>query len=141
MVITVVLGSPANVDTPLPSLLRPLPSSNHVFPPVSHPFGGLSISVQYLTDPNFAMEARESLISSRLLDQAWDGANVFTPTIASARSRDRDGLSGIGLGLGPLPARMPLARSPPHTIPGSSGTGLGVDTRPGRSAMSNRVYC
>ena len=99
MAITVDLGSPANVDTPLPSLHRPLPSSNHVFPPVSHPFGSLSIPVQYLNDPNFAMEACKSLIPSRLLDQAWDGANAFTPTIASARSRDRDSLRNwIGTG-------------------------------------------
>ena len=92
MVVTANLRSPAIVDPPLPSLHRPLPSSNHAFPPVSHPFDSLFIFVWYPTDSNFAMEVRESLISSRLLDQAWDGTNALTPT-SPVRARETETVS------------------------------------------------
>ena len=125
------INSCSLLGTPLSSTHGPCASSEQTIPAISHPFGSFSVSVRYLTEPYFNIDTRESLLSSHLLSQAWDGANAFTPTIANARSRERESLSGVASGMGSLPARMSVPRSPPRQIASANtGGGIGAFTGP-----------
>ncbi|KAF8273506.1 autophagy-related protein 13-domain-containing protein [Lactarius quietus] len=75
----------------------PLLTESHTFPSVPHPYGSITISVRYLTNPHFQLDELESLLSSRFfsLDEGAD----FTPTLSP----------------GSLPLRTSLPASPPST--------------------------
>ncbi|GJE92387.1 autophagy-related protein 13-domain-containing protein [Phanerochaete sordida] len=87
----------------------PLAHQVHDFPPVPHPRGTLSLSAMYLSNPDFKLFDRESLLSSRFLSQA-EGPE-FTPTLL--RNQQRDSLTSSP---GSLPMRTSLPRSPPSSV-------------------------
>jgi autophagy-related protein 13 len=68
--------------------------------------GTLSLSVTYLTTPNFQLDELESLLSSRFL--SLDTGPEFTPTLA--KNQQRDSLTGSR---GSLPTRMSLPQKSP----------------------------
>ena len=84
----------------------PLVTESHTFPSVPHPYGNITLSVRYLTNPNFHLDELESLLSSRFfsLDEGAD----FTPTLV--RNQQRESLSSSP---GSLPLRTSLPVSPP----------------------------
>ncbi|KAH9965322.1 autophagy-related protein 13-domain-containing protein [Russula dissimulans] len=84
----------------------PLVTESHTFPSVPHPYGNITLSVRYLTNPNFHLDELESLLSSRFfsLDEGAD----FTPTLV--RNQQRESLSSSP---GSLPLRTSLPASPP----------------------------
>ncbi|KAG7440201.1 uncharacterized protein BT62DRAFT_938268 [Guyanagaster necrorhizus] len=86
----------------------PLPSKTHVFVPVSHPMGTLSLSATYLTMPHFRVDDLESLLSSRFLSEGPE----FVPTLSKNLQRD----SITGSPGSSLPIRTSLPRSPPISI-------------------------
>ncbi|KAK7689353.1 hypothetical protein QCA50_007144 [Cerrena zonata] len=86
-----------------------LPTDMYDFSAVPHPQGSLSLSVTYLTSPNFRVVDRESLLSSRFLSQ--DEGPEFTPTLLKNQQRDSFSPSP-----GSLPLRTSLPRSPPSSI-------------------------
>ncbi|GBE84357.1 autophagy-related protein 13-domain-containing protein [Sparassis latifolia] len=96
-------------DTPLAQTSPRLSKDSHDFTPVTHPVGTLSLSVTYLTSPNFQLDELESLLSSRFL--SLDEGPDFTPTLV--KNQQRDSLSGSP---GSLPVRMSLPRSPPSSV-------------------------
>ena len=73
--------------------------------------GTLSLSVTYLTTPNFQLDELESLLSSRFL--SLDTGPEFTPTLV--KNQQRDSLTGSR---GSLPSRMSLPQksSPPSSV-------------------------
>lgn len=79
-------------------------TATHSFPAITHPFGTLSLSLTYLTAPNFRLDELESLLSSRFLS---DEETDFTPTLV--RNQQRESVSGSP---GSLPMRTSLPRSP-----------------------------
>lgn len=86
----------------------PLLTESHTFPSVPHPYGSITISVRYLTNPLFQLDELESLLSSRFfsLDEGAD----FTPTLIKNQQRDSFSSSP-----GSLPLRTSLPASPPST--------------------------
>ena len=86
-----------------------LPTDAYDFSSIPHPMGSCSLSVTYLTSPNFRVVDRESLLSSRFLSQ--DEGPEFTPTLL--KNQQRDSLSPSP---GSLPLRTSLPRSPPSSI-------------------------
>lgn len=86
-----------------------LPTDTYDFSAVPHPMGSLSLSVAYLTSPNFRVVDRESLLSSRFLSQ--DEGPEFTPTLLKNQQRDSFSPSP-----GSLPLRTSLPRSPPTSV-------------------------
>ena len=71
--------------------------------------GELTMSVTYLTTPNFQLDTLESLLSSRIL--SLEEGPDFTPTLV--KNQQRDSISGSP---GSLPARTSLPRSPPRSL-------------------------
>ncbi|KAL1739721.1 autophagy-related protein 13-domain-containing protein [Schizophyllum fasciatum] len=96
--------------SPSPSS-SPLASSTHTFAPIPHAAGLFSLSVTYLSAPEFSLESLESLLSSRFLSEGPD----FVPTLRKNQQRDTVGGSSGSLGLGST--RAPLTKSPPRDIP------------------------
>ncbi|KAK0493578.1 autophagy-related protein 13-domain-containing protein [Armillaria luteobubalina] len=92
-------------DTSPATGASPLPSKTHVFAPVSHPMGTLSLSATYLTTPHFRVDDLESLLSSRFLSEGPE----FVPTLTKNLQRD----SITGSPGSSLPIRTSLPRSPP----------------------------
>lgn len=86
-----------------------LPHNVHDFPAVPHPKGSLTLSVKYLTSPDFQVFDRESLLSSRFLSQ--DAGPAFTPTLLKNQQRD-----SLASSPGSLPMRTSLPRSPPSSV-------------------------
>ncbi|KAI0070745.1 hypothetical protein K474DRAFT_1669744 [Panus rudis PR-1116 ss-1] len=86
-----------------------LPTDVHEFAPIPHFLGSLSLSVTYLTSPNFKLVDRESLLSSKFLSQ--DEGPEFTPTLLKNQQRD-----SLSTSPGSLPVRTSLPRSPPQSI-------------------------
>jgi autophagy-related protein 13 len=86
----------------------PLLTESHTFPSVPHPYGNITLSVRYLTNPHFQLDELESLLSSRFfsLDEGAD----FTPTLV--KNQQRDSLSSSP---GSLPLRISLPASPPSS--------------------------
>lgn len=86
----------------------PLVTESHTFPSVPHPYGGITLSVRYLTSPLFHLDELESLLSSRFfsLDEGAD----FTPTLV--KNQQRESLSSSP---GSLPLRTSLPASPPSS--------------------------
>ncbi|KAI9441306.1 autophagy-related protein 13-domain-containing protein [Lactarius indigo] len=86
----------------------PLLTESHTFPSVPHPYGSITLSVRYLTNPHFQLDELESLLSSRFfsLDEGAD----FTPTLI--KNQQRDSLSSSP---GSLPLRTSLPASPPSS--------------------------
>jgi autophagy-related protein 13 len=86
----------------------PLLTESHTFPSVPHPYGSITISVRYLTNPHFQLDELESLLSSRFfsLDEGAD----FTPTLVKNQQRESFSSSP-----GSLPLRTSLPASPPST--------------------------
>jgi autophagy-related protein 13 len=86
----------------------PLLTESHTFPSVPHPYGSITISVRYLTNPLFQLDELESLLSSRFfsLDEGAD----FTPTLVKNQQRESFSSSP-----GSLPLRTSLPASPPST--------------------------
>jgi autophagy-related protein 13 len=86
----------------------PLLTESHTFPSVPHPYGNITLSVRYLTNPYFQLDELESLLSSRFfsLDEGAD----FTPTLV--KNQQRDSLSSSP---GSLPLRTSLPASPPSS--------------------------
>ncbi len=84
----------------------PLVTESHAFPSVPHPYGNITLSVRYLTNPHFQLDELESLLSSRFfsLDEGAD----FTPTLV--KNQQRESLSSSP---GSLPLRTSLPASPP----------------------------
>ncbi|KAI0277042.1 autophagy-related protein 13-domain-containing protein [Russula aff. rugulosa BPL654] len=84
----------------------PLVTESHTFPSVPHPYGSITLSVRYLTNPLFHLDELESLLSSRFfsLDEGAD----FTPTLV--KNQQRESLSSSP---GSLPLRTSLPASPP----------------------------
>ena len=84
----------------------PLVTESHTFPSVPHPYGNITLSVRYLTNPHFHLDELESLLSSRFfsLDEGAD----FTPTLV--KNQQRESLSSSP---GSLPLRTSLPASPP----------------------------
>lgn len=70
--------------------------------------GTLTLSIAYLSSPNFQLDELESLLSSRFL--SLDEGPEFTPTLA--KNHQRDSLQGLP---GSLPSRTSL-KSPPSSI-------------------------
>ncbi|THH16071.1 hypothetical protein EW146_g4509 [Bondarzewia mesenterica] len=95
-------------DTPPAANIAPLPNESHAFPPIPHPMGTLSLSVQYLTSPHFQLDELESLLSSRFF--SLDEGTGFIPTLV--KNQQRDSLSSSP---GSLPIRTSLPASPPST--------------------------
>ncbi|KAI0041580.1 hypothetical protein FA95DRAFT_1548537 [Auriscalpium vulgare] len=93
-------------DTPPVPGVPPLPHASHAFPSIPHPFGTFGLSVEYLTQPDFKLEERETTLSSRFfsLDEGPD----FTPTLAKNAQRD-----SMYSSPGSLPLRTSLPASPP----------------------------
>ncbi|KAF5378987.1 hypothetical protein D9757_009111 [Collybiopsis confluens] len=91
-----------------------LPTTTHSFPPIQHPLGTFSLTGTYLSSPNFRIDERESLLSSRFMsmDTGMKGME-FTPTLVKNQQRD----SMIGSSGGSLGTRSSLPRSPPRDIP------------------------
>ncbi|KAI0371996.1 hypothetical protein BV20DRAFT_964679 [Pilatotrama ljubarskyi] len=89
------------------SVAAVLKSERHVLPPITHPMGELGVSATYLTYPNFQLDTKESLLSSRFLSEGPD----FTPTLV--KNQQRDSISGSP---GSLPLRTSLPRSPPRSV-------------------------
>ncbi|KAI9465783.1 autophagy-related protein 13-domain-containing protein [Lactarius psammicola] len=87
---------------------HPLLTESHTFPSVPHPYGSITLSVRYLTNPHFQLDELESLLSSRFfsLDEGAD----FTPTLI--KNQQRDSLSSSP---GSLPLRTSLPASPPSS--------------------------
>lgn len=85
----------------------PLVTESHTFPSVPHPYGSITLSVRYLTNPYFHLDELESLLSSRFfsLDEGAD----FTPTLVKNQQRD----SSLSSPPGSLPLRTSLPASPP----------------------------
>lgn len=74
------------IDNP-PALNAPLlPYETHLFPPIPHPMGTLSLYVKYLTSPSFQLDELESLLSSRFL--SLDEGSDFTPTLVKNQARE-----------------------------------------------------
>ncbi|KIK58073.1 hypothetical protein GYMLUDRAFT_45621 [Collybiopsis luxurians FD-317 M1] len=91
-----------------------LPTSTHVFPPIQHPLGNLILTSTYLSSPNFRIDERESLLSSRFMSMDTGTKEMeFTPTLVKNQQRDSM-LSSAG---GSLGTRSSLPRSPPREIP------------------------
>lgn len=86
----------------------PLLTESHTFPSVPHPYGSITLSVRYLTNPHFQLDELESLLSSRFfsLDEGAD----FTPTLVKNQQRDSFSSSP-----GSLPLRTSLPASPPSS--------------------------
>jgi autophagy-related protein 13 len=86
----------------------PLVTESHAFPSVPHPYGNITLSVRYLTNPHFQLDDLESLLSSRFfsLDEGAD----FTPTLV--KNQQRESLSSSP---GSLPLRTSLPASPPSS--------------------------
>lgn len=86
----------------------PLVTESHTFPSVPHPYGSITLSVRYLTNPHFHLDELESLLSSRFfsLDEGAD----FTPTLV--KNQQRESLSSSP---GSLPLRTSLPASPPSS--------------------------
>lgn len=76
-------------------------------PPITHPMGELGVSATYLLHPNFQLDTKESLLSSRFLSEGPD----FTPTLV--KNQQRDSISGSP---GSLALRTSLPRSPPRSV-------------------------
>lgn len=96
-------------DTPPAPNASPLQHQTHLFPAIPHPSGTLSLTITYLSSPNFQLDELESLLSSRFL--SLDEGPEFTPTLA--KNQQRDSLTGLP---GSLPLRASLPRSPPSSI-------------------------
>ena len=77
-------------------------TGSHAFPSVPHPYGNITLSVHYLTNPHFQLDDLESLLSSRFfsLDEGTD----FTPTLV--KNQQRESLSSS-------PGSLPLSKSLP----------------------------
>ncbi|KAI9512003.1 autophagy-related protein 13-domain-containing protein [Russula earlei] len=97
-------------DVPPAAQAPPFVTESHTFPSVPHPYGNITLSVRYLTSPNFHLDELESLLSSRFfsLDEGAD----FTPTLV--RNQQRESLSSSP---GSLPLRTSLPASPPSSAP------------------------
>lgn len=96
-------------DTPPAPNASPLQHQTHFFPAIPHPSGTLSLTITYLSSPNFQLDELESLLSSRFL--SLDEGPEFTPTLA--KNQQRDSLTGLP---GSLPLRASLPKSPPSSI-------------------------
>ncbi|KAG2119376.1 autophagy-related protein 13-domain-containing protein [Suillus clintonianus] len=95
-------------DTPPAPNATPLQHQTHLFPAIPHPTGTLSLSINYLSSPNFQLDELESLLSSRFL--SLDEGPEFTPTLA--KNQQRDSLTGLP---GSLSMRPSLPKSPPSS--------------------------
>jgi autophagy-related protein 13 len=104
-----ITSSPSNEDTPPAPNVPPLQHQTHLFSAIPHPSGTLSLSITYLSSPNFQLDELESLLSSRFL--SLDEGPEFTPTLA--KNQQRDSLTGLP---GSLPLRASLPKSPPSSI-------------------------
>lgn len=96
-------------DMPPAPNAPPLQHKTHLFSAIPHPSGTLSLSITYLSSPNFQLDELESLLSSRFL--SLDEGPEFTPTLA--KNQQRDSLTGLP---GSLPLRASLPKSPPSSI-------------------------
>jgi autophagy-related protein 13 len=96
-------------DTPPAPNAPPLQHQTHLFSAIPHPSGTLSLTITYLSSPNFQLDELESLLSSRFL--SLDEGPEFTPTLA--KNQQRDSLTGLP---GSLPLRASLPKSPPSSI-------------------------
>lgn len=86
----------------------PLVTESHAFPSVPHPYGNITLSVRYLTNPHFQLDELESLLSSRFF--SLDSGADFTPTLV--KNQQRESLSSSP---GSLPLRTSLPASPPSS--------------------------
>lgn len=87
----------------------PLLTESHTFPSVPHPYGNITLSVRYLTNPHFQLDELESLLSSRFF--SLDEGDVFTPTLIKNQTRDS---------LSSSPGSLPLRTSLPASQPSSA---------------------
>lgn len=71
-------------------------SRTHTFPSVPHPRGTLTLRVEYLPNPDFGIDSRESVLSSHMRAGDDDDAYAeFVPTLASAKSSGGSSLNRI----------------------------------------------
>ncbi|KAF4584887.1 hypothetical protein EYR40_001712 [Pleurotus pulmonarius] len=106
-------GMPITSQSPLlPSPI--LATQTHTFVPVPHPFGTITLTITYLSNPNFQIEDKESLFSNRFL--AGDKAGLleepaeptardveFLPTLVKNQQRDSiASSSGMGYSSSPV---------------------------------------
>ncbi len=101
-----------------------LPTQSFDFAPVPHPMGMLSLSVTYISAPQFfELDSREALLSSAFLsaaDKAGAGNEKgeldvpFTPTLTRNRESQSQTQSANLRALG-------AARSPPRNVPAGNG--------------------
>jgi hypothetical protein len=98
--------SATDSDTAPARNVAPLQTETHEFPSVPHSTGTLSLSVTYLTLPNFQLDELESLLSSRFL--SLDEGPEFTPTLA--KNQQQHSISGS------LPVRTSLPVSPASSV-------------------------
>ncbi|KAI0002459.1 autophagy-related protein 13-domain-containing protein [Russula compacta] len=99
-----VLGFDVSPATHVP----PLATESHTFPSVPHPYGNITLTVRYLTNPHFHLDELESLLSSRFV--SLDEGTDFTPTLV--KNQQRESLSSSP---GSLPLRTSLPASPPSS--------------------------
>ncbi|KAF9531461.1 autophagy-related protein 13-domain-containing protein [Crepidotus variabilis] len=105
-------------EAPSPNYHRPLPTSKHAFPTISHILGIFTLSATYLNTPNFQLDELESLLSSRFISLDKE---EFVPTLE--KHRQRDSISGSSL---PSSSgiRSVLSRSPPRQIARATSSGV-----------------
>jgi len=99
---------PRGSDVPPAAQAPPLVTESHAFPSVPHPYGNITLSVRYLTNPHFQLDELESLLSSRFF--SLDSGADFTPTLV--KNQQRESLSSSP---GSLPLRTSLPASPPSS--------------------------
>ncbi|KAJ3966918.1 autophagy-related protein 13-domain-containing protein [Lentinula raphanica] len=97
-----------------------LPTTSDAFRPIQHPKGTLNLSATYLTSPNFRIDEKESLLSSRFMSMDMGGGGTkgttdFVPTLVKNQQRDSL-LSSAGGSLSTRSRLSSLPRSPPRDI-------------------------
>ncbi|KAF9029776.1 hypothetical protein BDZ89DRAFT_1159612 [Hymenopellis radicata] len=108
----------------------------HTFPSVPHPRGTLTLRVEYLPNPDFGIDSRESVLSSHM--RAGDDDDAYA---------DQSHLSSVNVGLTGLVSSSPLGagKTSPPTIPhsplaASSSTSVSPSQQPPPPPPTRKRY-
>ncbi|EJD41889.1 hypothetical protein AURDEDRAFT_115310 [Auricularia subglabra TFB-10046 SS5] len=125
--IEVVVGQPSGsrvlaFGVPLSPTALAIPTTAHAFAPVAHPSGSLAISLRYLSSAEFSIDALESLLSSRFMQQEATPspdptrALEFTPTVMRHRTDSQHQAGSLGSSPGSLPPRQAPGQRPSSAL-------------------------